>query len=198
VHKLLRKSNNKCLWLSHVTGKNIRVYKRIDSYSVLCKLFVNHIVMFEVDILNEECRENLITVNILTLTYCSKGHDVLEIFSLLSLSKFLYKTSHYPIRHNSNHRCGSSILMMSWPRAVTEFPPPPLSSLRHSVHFTMEIRIRQCISLFGCSGHQVRGNTGHESLQKTHLHWPISTHPVHVKRGLIQSHHNRASNICQE
>jgi hypothetical protein len=41
------------------------------------------------------------------------------------------------------------------------------------------------------------------SLQKTHPHWPISklqlyNHPLHGKRGLIQSHHNRASTICQE
>jgi hypothetical protein len=75
----------------------------------------------------------------------------------------------------------------------------------HGTRIEMEVEIYatnqgheyQCIAL-----NWKRNDIGHQSLQEpTHTGWYLnfkSNHPLHVKRGFIQSPHNRASTICQE
>jgi hypothetical protein len=83
---------------------------------------------------------------------------------------------------------------------ITEFPHPPhYFKAFHPVPYRN--RVRQCGSCSGCSYHQERDNTGHQSFRKpTHTgkYFNFKSNQLsHVKRGLIQSLRNRASTTWQ-
>jgi hypothetical protein len=73
-----------------------------------------------------------------------------------------------------------------------------LGSLRLSIQFTMEIESDSTVPFMGV----LVIRNGHQSLHKTHLQFAnvslSSNHLPHVKSGLIQGLHERASTICKE
>jgi hypothetical protein len=76
-----------------------------------------------------------------------------------------------------NHRCGSVTLVIYLCSAlmaqkIADFPKPP-QHFKVFHPFQYENRVRQCDSFSAYPDHQERDDTSHQSLQRTHILWPM-------------------------